>query len=132
MSSKNNPFNFKKYISTSGIIKICIKIILISSIILIILESQEPTEYSINEIENLTLNTPISINGIIEPIYIEKSFSIVNIKSSNISNPESIIGTISSNISNLNLKTEIEYKIIGKVSIYNSQKQISISQILKE
>lgn len=132
MSSKKESFNFKKYISTSGLIKICIKIILISSILLILLESKEPREYSINEIKNLSINTPISISGIIELVYIEESFSILNIKSLNKSNLNSITGTVSSNISNFNLEEEVEYKIIGKVSIYNSQKQISISQILKK
>lgn len=136
MTNKNKITNFKKinlkeYISTSGIIKLCIKVILICAIVLIILESKEPREYSINEIENLSLHTPILISGTIKPIYIEESFSIVEIKSFNTSNLKTITGTISSNISTLNIVEDVGYKIVGKVSVYNSQKQISISQILQ-
>lgn len=117
--------NFKNYISTSGLIKITIKIILFCSILLIILESKNPPKYNISEIKNLSINTPILVTENINIIYIEEKFSILNISN----NKTSIIGTINENYSKLNLSNKNKYSIIGKISIYNSKKQITIHSI---
>ena len=122
--------SMKQYISTSGIIKLCIKIILLCSILIVILESKDPEIYSISELKSLDIDTPILVIGNISTLYVSESFSMVSISSYNSNlTYTSIIGTLSDNISNLEIKKYNKYKIIGKISMYNSEKQVSIYSI---
>jgi hypothetical protein len=103
-------------------------IIILTSCILY-LEQKDPQQYSINQISNVTLHTPVQVKGRIHPLYETSQFSVVEIYNKTHSEKK-ILATLQSNTSQL--KNTSQYIINGVVRVYEGEKQIEIYSIQSE
>ncbi|MFP4402303.1 MAG: hypothetical protein ACLFPL_03635 [Candidatus Nanoarchaeia archaeon] len=114
------------YLTRSLIIKTTLILTLLLTGAILYLEEQPPKEYSISQISNLSLKTPIQTTGTIHPLYTSSTFSVVNIQNS--TNSSDLIQAImQTNASTFNSKNE--YIIRGVVRMYEGEKQIEIYSI---
>ena len=118
--------SIKDYITTSLLIKLSLVLFLISSSVIIYQETIPPNQIEINEIHNLSIETPIQIRAHISKQFISNDFSVLQLKDP-ITN-HTITGTLQENASFI--QPNRNYIIIGKVSQYKSEKQINIYEIM--
>lgn len=116
----------QSFLTRSVLIKIMLFLIIIFTTAILYLDQQSPQYYNINQISNLTLQTPVQVKGVIHPLYETPQFSVVKIQ--NATQPhQKVTAILQTNSSKF--KANTQYQIQGVVRIYEGEKQIEIYSI---